>query len=438
MKVSKSPKTQQVKVRERFSPKQYQLLTDPLADINAIWGTSGSGKTFTANLLFYGLLMTRIAPGSLCLLSGVSGETIYNNVVGGNAGLLAIDRGIDALDYHGSKGGQVIYIKQRQIEVACVGAYSEGAEKRVQGMNCAFWYADEAARQPRRFVEMALGRCRLTIDGHMTVTPALWTFNADHPSHWIKSEYLDRADGQKIREMMFTFSDNPTVGKDYIDAQRTRYSGVYYDRMVLNKWTAAEGAVYSQFNREHHVRTRKPSEMADWILGVDFGWEHPMSVLSVGVDGDGAYHVFDEIYVKHQHIDKSLLAIAEGRGWPIGKYSVAYCDGARPEYVIQIGELFDVQSVAADKAVHEGISDVNRMLQIGGDGRPRLTVDPDCKNGIREFETYEWQAGRGGPKDEPMKRDDHWMDAIRYAVRSHLMYNQTMDAFSKLGPVVVG
>src|SRR5574343_599291 len=50
------------------------------------------------------------------------------------------------------------------------------------------------------------------------------------------------------------------------------------------------------------------------------------------------------------------------------------------------------------------------LLMIQGDGLPRLTVNPDCKNTINEFESYIWKPN----KDEPVKENDHAMDAIRY------------------------
>jgi phage terminase large subunit len=44
----------------------------------------------------------------------------------------------------------------------------------------------------------------------------------------------------------------------------------------------------------------------------------------------------------------------------------------------------------------------------------------DCKNLIREVESYVWdprEAAKGF--DKPMKKDDHCTDAIRYCIASH-------------------
>jgi len=66
----------------------------------------------------------------------------------------------------------------------------------------------------------------------------------------------------------------------------------------------------------------------------------------------------------------------------------------------------------ADNAVFDGIRRVADRLTVQGDGRPRLTMDPGCVNVIREFGAYLWKPGR----DEPVKKDDDAMDALRYAV----------------------
>ncbi len=65
--------------------------------------------------------------------------------------------------------------------------------------------------------------------------------------------------------------------------------------------------------------------------------------------------------------------------------------------------------------VLDGITAVQGYLAIQGDGRPRLTVDPSCVDTINEFESYVWKP----EKDEPVKENDHAMDALRYAIYTY-------------------
>ncbi len=49
-----------------------------------------------------------------------------------------------------------------------------------------------------------------------------------------------------------------------------------------------------------------------------------------------------------------------------------------------------------------------------------IVICSECKNTIREIEGYVWDnkaAERG--RDEPLKKDDHAVDALRYILASH-------------------
>jgi hypothetical protein len=54
--------------------------------------------------------------------------------------------------------------------------------------------------------------------------------------------------------------------------------------------------------------------------------------------------------------------------------------------------------------------------------KPKLFVSRDCKQTLREFNTYrvkdqgEKQGENIDPQDVPRKKDDHAMDALRYFI----------------------
>ena len=79
----------------------------------------------------------------------------------------------------------------------------------------------------------------------------------------------------------------------------------------------------------------------------------------------------------------------------------------------------------------EGIQLVQERLKVAADGKPRLFVMRDA--GIERDETladarkpmstyeeiigYVWDTGAGkATKEQPLKKDDHGMDALRYLV----------------------
>ena len=74
----------------------------------------------------------------------------------------------------------------------------------------------------------------------------------------------------------------------------------------------------------------------------------------------------------------------------------------------------------ADNTVLDGISDVCSML-----GSDNIAVMACCEKTIEEFGTYLWDskaADRG--EDEPLKDNDHAMDAVRYFVKTMKLVNK--------------
>jgi phage terminase large subunit len=97
-------------------------------------------------------------------------------------------------------------------------------------------------------------------------------------------------------------------------------------------------------------------------------------------------------------------------------------------------EAEGLPSSAARKDVLPGIEAVERQLQEQGDGRPGLVlaIDPTLLDPVLgrcdsdklawELEGYHYRAKREGSpdvKDEPIKKDDHGADALRYVVVDH-------------------
>jgi hypothetical protein len=81
-------------------------------------------------------------------------------------------------------------------------------------------------------------------------------------------------------------------------------------------------------------------------------------------------------------------------------------------------------------AVYEGITCVRRHLKVNPvTSRPRLFIHRKrCPNLVRELGTYRWRQGTESernpmdPRPEPLKKDDHACDALRYILLSEEQY----------------
>jgi len=425
-----------------FSIKQRQVYHSEFKDFSLLWGKTGSGKSFVANLKFYKWIC-RAPKNSKFILSGNTQESLHDNVI---SELKKFDAGINWLQYKTVANKQRLIVKHTGTRVKCIGANNEKAQDRIQGGNEDGWYADEVIKQPKSFVDMAISRCRYEKNGVLTFAPVLWTFNPDGQSHYIKTDYFDKIQEINGEEIFFSFEDNPLIYDeikkgfkgDFVDKIKKRFTGVFKLRMVEGKWANAEGVIYDKFDRNKHIVESYPiPEVKEYVLGIDWGYakDHPLAIGLFAVT-DRAYYCIDEIYVEQQLIDQSLIEIMKKKGWyklpitwkPTGQFtktqsdftkpSYAYCDNARPDLMKQFKDLSGITTIGAVKDVEDGIQAVQRKFIQQGDGSYGFYfLKGRVPNHIREFELYRWDSlisGHG--KNVPKKVDDHSPDEVRYMV----------------------
>ena len=83
-----------------------------------------------------------------------------------------------------------------------------------------------------------------------------------------------------------------------------------------------------------------------------------------------------------------------------------------------------MHAVHANNRVEDGIQIVTSEMKKG-----TVVVCEECVNTIREIQGYVWdtkQAAKG--YDEPLKQNDHAVDALRYAIASHKVSTFDADA----------
>ena len=397
-----------------FSPKQIDFLIEPLHDFNVLSGVTGSGKSFAANLKWYETIVS--APkNSIFIQSGNTEDSLYDNIT--KSLLEDIDFSVNALDYRAIANKRRIIVKATNTQVLCVGASTENAQNRIQGKSVRGWYADEVVKQPKSFVDMANSRCRQEKDGKIVWYPRMWTCNPDHSQHFIKKDFIDNQEID-VKNWYFGFWDNPLMTQEFIDGLGMSVSGVFKERMFYGKWVAAEGAIFTGFSRDEFVVNEFPKgRIVEYCIGIDWGWEHPMAIVLMGITGDNQYYVIDEIHESHLLVDKALVSMIQDR-WGAYNISQVFCDPSRPEYIYQLDNHFGhkLQIVGAANDVIEGIQELQKLMVKRGNGEYGIYFMDNAVNCINNCEGYRWKPN--SPKDEPIKIDDDAVDAIRYVVYS--------------------
>jgi PBSX family phage terminase large subunit len=406
-----------------LSQKQNEALNSELAKFNIFSGVTGSGKSLITNLkVMKTLLEPSIKDGDLVLFSGNTSESLYDNVI---KPIIQVDP-VGLFTYSNKAGHQRLYFNsgKKKVEISCVGANNERAQDRVQGKNVALWLADEIVKQPKSFVEMALSRCRRVEGDRMTTTPVIWTCNPDHPEHFIKKDYIDNPEIE-VKNWFFGFEDNPTINDDYIADVKRRYSGVFYQRMIEGKWVAAEGSIFTNFEPSFHIVNELPP-MIDYFMGIDWGYNNPTAMVLFGIDKDNVYYAIDEWYQAGRLVDVAMVNELRQRGWDkLGPRktppSYVYADSEDPASCDAFRRFSNWVVVPASKpagSVVDGIRIFQELLQKQGNGKARFYIHSKCSNLISQIGSYRWKTVRGVDKDEPVKENDHAVDAARYVIFS--------------------
>ena len=169
----------------------------------------------------------------------------------------------------------------------------------------------------------------------------------------------------------------------------------------LGERGAAKEIIYTQWQI-----TDELPEGGDIFYGLDFGYVHPLALVKI-------CHYQGANYVK-QLIYKSGLTpseISREVKDHISDRKPVYCDAAEPK---SIEELYrsGINAQAANKEVWAGILKVKSYP---------LFVHKDSRDIIRELQSYKWRKDKNDNViDEPVKENDDGLDAMRYAIFTHL------------------
>lgn len=254
--------------------------------------------------------------------------------------------------------------------------------------------------------------------------------NPGAPWHWI----LDRARAGKMTMFESRHEDNPRLwsGSEWTAAGNEtirvldNLSGVRLQRLRYGKWAGAEGLIYEDFDRASHVIPRFEVPR-DWerFLSIDFGYTNPLVIQWWARDNDGRLYRYREIYQTKTLVEDAARKARElSQGESI---AAVVCDhDAEDRHTFT--RHFDLGTFSARKEVSVGLQSVSSRLRSAGDGKRRMYFlrdslvhrDPDlvaahlptCTED--EFEGYVWKDN--ARKEEPLKENDHGMDAMRYAV----------------------
>lgn len=351
--------------------------------------------------------MCHTAPPGNLIIVGRTNDTIKRNIIDEILNFPNIKA-------HYYPGKRELHMEGRVIY--CVGANDERSESKIRGPTFSGAYVDEATLIPESFFKMLLSR--LSRAG----SQLLATTNPDSPFHFLKKDFIDRAEELDLNVFNFRMEDNPSLVPEYVDALKKEYKGLWYRRFIEGEWCLAEGSVYDFFDEGIHVIDRPPTYAKYYIIGVDYGTTNPCAFTLIGFNDDTPVklwvekeYYFDSKKEGYQRTDAEYAAdlVDFISDYPI---KCVYIDPSAASFKLEIRRHRPLLiQKDANNDVLNGIRTVSTHLAMGN-----LKVLKGCRNLIQEFQSYCWDAKKAQRGiDEPMKANDHALDSLRYAIFSH-------------------
>lgn len=398
---------------EAFSPKQYEFLANCTATWNFAHGSVRTGKTIVTLYAF--MHAVDKCPDSNIWMIGYTASTIYDNAI-----RLLFENPIFSAfrpfcTWH--KLDRVLTYKDKKIKTC--GAENNASAGRIQGQTISLFYGDEMTL----FSESML----FMIDTRLSNpwSRGFGAMNPSHPNHMIK-QWIDKGEAGDPRyfSQHYTLKDNPYVSDDYKERIRDSQSGIFHKRNYLGLWVLAEGAIFDFFDEKLHVTHRPPRSAEYWIAGIDYGTSNAFACVLIGVSSGKYTQTGKKLWAEKEyywdshkkHRQKTNSEYADEVFEFLEPYGVKsiYIDPSAAAFKLELRKR-GLKPVDADNDVINGIQVMTDMMKNGD-----FTICQDCENLIREVQGYVWDSKSAKQGyDSPLKKDDHILDATRYALMTH-------------------
>ena len=414
-----------------FSRKQRQVMNwwmseSPVKDFDGIIadGAIRSGKTVAMSLGFVFWAMETF-DGQNFIMAGKTISSFKRNVLQ-NLKLMLTSRGYRWIHHLSGDTPNMLEVtrKGKTNYFYIFGGKDEASQDLVQGITAAGVFFDEVALMPESFVNQATGRC--------SVAGSKFWFNCNPagPTHWFKTNWIDKKRDKKLLYLHFTMEDNLSLDAAVKARYQSMYAGVFFLRYIKGLWKVAEGLIYTMCtDRNYYIDEERPEALkavAQKYIAVDYGTANPCVLLEIWDDGE-------TIWVDREYWWDSRSEEARRSGEP-QKTDAQYADdmtkfmGTEPEDQCMI--IVDPSAASfiaelrkrgfyvkpADNEVLDGIRMVATLLALGN-----IMINRACKGLRSEMQSYAWDdkaAERG--EEKPAKQKDHGADALRYFVKTVL------------------
>lgn len=221
------------------------------------------------------------------------------------------------------------------------------------------------------------------------------SLNPIDANNWIAQKLVKEENVEVIHS---TYEDNPFVDQEYIRIlkQLINEDENYYRVYVLGEWGTLENLIY----RNYKIVERMPNEWQAMAYGLDFGYVNPSVLVKVCLCEREIY-LEERLYKTHLTNQNIIEFLGHEEKGDI------YADPGQLQMIEEIHQ--------AGKNIYPANKDVKLGIDLCK--RQTLNIVKNSVNLIKEIQGYQYKVDKDGRVfEDPVKYNDHAMDAMRYAV----------------------
>lgn len=238
------------------------------------------------------------------------------------------------------------------------------------------------------------------------------SFNPILRTHWINQRFFAGVFGDTdtvhddgdLLILRTTYGDNAFLEDDDRAALENETDKYWRDVYTLGIWGILGDLIFTNWEARDLSAEREGFDKHR--NGLDFGFTNdPTACVRSHFDRKRmTLYVTDEVYQRgltNPQIADEIRPI-------VGRETVV-CDSAEPKSIKELRGC-GIRAIPAKKgkdSVRHGIQFLKQL---------RIVIDTRCQNTINEFGQYQWRKDKdGNALNEPVDKNDHAIDAIRYA-----------------------
>lgn len=244
--------------------------------------------------------------------------------------------------------------------------------------------------------------------------------------------------GWKTKSGLYIAQVHYSADPDKTSAWAEKASTLYPGGITGKQWRAENeidwfaksgGRIFEDFAEGIHICP--PIEIpAHWRVyrGIDYGLRNPTSCIWIAVDEDGSVWVYDEYYASGKSVPEHAQVIKGRTGRRKVEFTVIdpSTHARTLASTLSVAEQFAQEGVyvsPGDNRVLDGITMMQELFRVQENGEPIIKIFNTCPTLIEELRGYRWMThSQGGfdrdPREAPVKKNDHGVDALRYVLMS--------------------